>query len=164
MACLRTELLAQGSFEEGVDITWNRVVDCIREWPNRSTNFWLNDFPHGSCEVTSWIIGQILLDYGFGDWTLVYGMIDTDQRPDMSWGGHEWLEFTDEEGRYFAIDATWNQFPWGAEPILMTVTPPAAELYTTNMRRHLASAKLQWFEHDVYTSPLAYVRQALRGC
>lgn len=148
-------------FVTQVEAIWHAVVEKLEQFPDKEANIWLRDFPKGSCEVTSWVIGRVLLKLGFGDWTLVYGSVDTEKFPNLTWGGHEWLEFTRDDGVFYSLDATAHQFSWAGPPFLMRGVSPLKEIYSVSRRQHLSSEMQQWFEHDLMALPLKYVEREL---
>lgn len=61
-------------FEEQIIEVMHEVIGALREYDGRAENYWLKNFPHGSCNVTSWVIGSLLLELGYedyGQWFLV---------------------------------------------------------------------------------------------
>ena len=148
-------------FESQVEVVWHSAVDSLLQFPQRSENGFLMQFPGGSCELASWVIGQLLLQLGFGDWTLVFGANDTDVRPELGWGGHEWLEYTAGDGQHYTLDATAHQFEWIPAPFFIRGPSPLRAIYTTSRREHLSSEMPAWFKHDLFARPLAHVRAQL---
>ncbi|MET7372535.1 hypothetical protein [Micromonospora arida] len=66
-------------------------------------------FPHGSCGDVCELLGQFLIDSGFGEWRYCSG-----QRDD-SFFTHAWLE---RDG--LILDITADQFPDIDQPVLLT--------------------------------------------
>jgi hypothetical protein len=149
------------SFAAQVEGVWHAVAEKLQEFPDRATNAWLKDFPNGSCEITSWVLGRVLLELGFGDWTLVYGWVDSEQYPDIPLGGHEWLEYTHHDGVLYSLDATANQFRWAGPAFLIEGVSPLKKVFSTSTRQHLSSENQHWYEHDLMALPLAYVEREL---
>ncbi|SFS17467.1 hypothetical protein SAMN04487846_3565 [Microbacterium sp. cf046] len=94
------------------------VTAQLRQYPGRSDNDWLRNFPHGSCSVTSYAVGRLLLERYGEQWLLV-------SRSGYGTSTHTWLVRDAGEGQEAAIDATLHQFTdlarepfigWGASP------------------------------------------------
>lgn len=150
-------------FEEQVTGVWKAAVECLLRFPEREQNFWLQQFPVGSCELTSWIIGRLLLQLGFGDWTLYFGMVDTDAYPERGWGGHQWLELRRANGDFYSLDPTPHQFRDGPEPFLIRGESPLKAIYRTSLRVHPSSEVQTWYSQDLFALPLVFVFSELLG-
>jgi hypothetical protein len=94
------------------------VIAHLLTYPGRSENPWLRNFPEGSCSITSFAVGRLLLERYGQQWLLVSGASE-----DAS--THTWLVRDESAGATASIDATLHQFPdlgeeafvgWGPSP------------------------------------------------
>lgn len=96
----------------------------------------LADFPRGSCGDTCELLGQFLMDSGFGEWLYCSG-----QR-DEPFYTHAWLE---REG--WILDITADQFDEVHEPVLLTQDHSWHARYLPFAGHRIAN--LDWFlGHD----------------
>jgi hypothetical protein len=45
-----------------VEYSWRRAIKILLTIPNIEEIFWLRKFPSGSCDITAFVIGNILAD------------------------------------------------------------------------------------------------------
>lgn len=136
------------------------ALAALRTFPAEG-NYWLRHFPRESCELASWVVGSMLLELGYGDWTLVAGLIDSDEGLTLRSGGHAWLELRVESEIVFSLDATANQFSeWAIEPFVVAGRSPLARFFTLNRRQNLISQPLEWHLDRFHMPPLTHVRNA----
>lgn len=151
-------------FAEQVETLWRATIAALLTYPDRDQNYWLKSFPRESCELSAWVIGSMLLDYEYGDWTLVCGSIDTDKSTSRRTGAHAWLELRDQGQVCFSLDATADQFPeWCTEPFLVEGASLLTHHFTDNYRASLISEPLEWHRDRFHLPPLEFVRASIRG-
>jgi hypothetical protein len=103
------------------------VTAQLLQYPGRSENYWLRNFPKGSCSVTSYAIGRLLLERYGEQWLL-------ESRSGYGGSSHTWLVRDAGEGHEAAIDATLHQFTELAhEPFIGWGTSPADQYFPDHM-------------------------------
>lgn len=151
-------------FAEQVSEVMTASIAALRAYPSEG-NYWLLYFPRESCELASWVVGSMLLELGFGDWTLVSGMIDSEDGLTHRSGSHVWLELREEGEVAFSLDATADQFPeWAAAPFVLAGLSPLAQFFTMSRRQNLISQPLEWHLDKFHAPPLAHVRGLVLAC
>ncbi|WP_159068815.1 hypothetical protein [Nocardiopsis alba] len=137
------------------------VLSKLRTFPAED-NYWLRDFPRGSCSVASWAVGSILRELGFGDWTLISGAAD--QMEDaQGWSPtHVWLELREDGRTLFSLDATADQFPqWESEPFVVEGESPLGQHFFLSRQETLVSQPWERMRDPLHTLPLEHVRRSL---
>lgn len=148
-------------FTEQVSEVMAAAIAALRGYPSEG-NYWLLHFPRESCELASWVVGSLLLELGFGDWTLVSGTIDSEQGLTHRSGSHVWLELRSDDEVAFSADATADQFPeWAGQPFVVHGPSPLARFFTMDRRQNLISEPLEWHLDRFHAPPLAHVRDSV---
>lgn len=124
-------------------------------------NIWLRDFPRGSCNVTSWLLGTILLELGYetyGQWVLVSRLTDREQ--DLIYDvSHVWLELRDRDRAIYSVDPTAHQFPeWAPEPFVVEGESPLAQYFASKVSEKLVRHTHSRETDQLFLQPLAHVR------
>lgn len=150
-----------GEFTVQVMNLANLSVQALRRYPAEG-NYWLANFPQESCEVTSWVVGSILRDHGYGDWTIVSGMTSPDQSPKAPHRRHVWLELRNGRVIQYSLDLTAQQFPeLATEPLFTPGHSPIAHNFSLNRRHNPISRPRPWHLDRFHTPPLEFVREQL---
>ncbi|MFE2867717.1 hypothetical protein [Embleya sp. NPDC059259] len=144
-----------------VERCWRDTLDLLLAWPERDACFWLRRFPRGSCDISSYVIANVLHDRGLGTWWLFTGSFDD---PHAGQFGHTWCEYRpggqSSPAMYF-IDASLGQFPdLGRQPTAGPGTSPARQRFAR--RRHdeqIGRLPDHWAKSDDVRA-LAHVRSA----
>ncbi len=148
-------------FAEQVRAVMTATLDALRDCPSEG-NYWLLHFPRESCELASWVLGSMLLELEYGDWTLVSGMIDSEGGYTDRRGSHVWLELRQGDEVLFSVDATADQFPeWASHPFVASGASSLARYFRDSRRWNLISQPLEWHLDKFHQPPLEYVRSVL---
>lgn len=136
-------------------LAW-QVDVAIFELPGRATNYWLKDYPTDSCSNVSYIMGHVLAEYGFGDWTWVEGSNEASY-------GHTWLELREYGAAepLWSLDSTAHQFAGFERPFLVRGPSPLAETYSNDTKAHRISLLPRCFRLSAYVESLDGVRAIL---
>jgi hypothetical protein len=92
----------------------------------------MNTFPRNCCTVSSFVLGHLLQNRGFGTWHIVNGSAGVTKN-------HDWLESS--EG--LLVDATPHQFNFGIEPFVTMGSSPLEGLFPRKQNIELS----EWNEH-----------------
>lgn len=150
-------------FLEQVGEVMAALLTELRKFPPEG-NPSLSEFPHGSCSVTSWVIGSMLRDLGFGDWTLVSGMEDAEENLWNFPQSHVWLELRENEITHFSLDATAGQFSeWKNGPFAAKGESTLALRFSCKIGETLISQPEGWHSDEYHARPLEYVRRSIFG-
>lgn len=123
--------------------------------PDRAENYWLSQFPKEACSNMSFILGHLLLENGYGDWTYVEASSE-----DAFF--HAWLELRDEGGVVeWVLDATAHQFKEFSEPFLYKGLSPLRVIYFNGTEQHLTSALPDIFHRPEFIKSLLDVKKVL---
>jgi hypothetical protein len=145
--------------DRAVDESLAALKDC-----RASTSLWLKDFPLNSCDIASFVIGNVLLDRDLGDWTYVNGAASPDVIP-RSWlgpAGHTWLELRRGPSTLFFIDVTVRQFKlFGSAPLSGVGHNSAASTFVNERKEDPVSRIPLWRTYPVYHDALTEVRATL---
>ena len=113
------------------------VSELILRYPERESNPWLKNYPHGSCSVSSYAIGRLLLERHGELWLLKSG--GTSSR------SHTWLIRYNTPDRPAAIDATLHQFKdIATEPFIGPGLSPAEKHFPSGSTVHVGLANEYW--------------------
>lgn len=117
------------------------VSELILRYPERESNPWLKNYPHGSCSVSSYAIGRLLLERHGELWLLKSGS--------SSFGSHTWLVRYNTPDRPAAIDATLHQFKdIATEPFIGLGLSPAEEHFPSRSPVHVGLANNCWHHRE----------------
>lgn len=146
--------------ERSIRDTVNLAVDCLISIPDRHRHPFLADFPTGSCDVASFVIGHLLTDRSLGEWHVVTYESAGSQGQSAR---HTWLELPNPSGEIlFTVDATLHQFSeLSSSPYIDGGRSPALRRFTTCINNE-AFTKLsegRWLK-PMFSEPLEHVRSA----
>ncbi|MCP1413688.1 hypothetical protein J3D46_002954 [Paenarthrobacter sp. A20] len=135
-------------------VAW--VSDALQAMPDREQQFFLKEFPTGSCDIASFVIGHVLTDLRVGTWRVV-----TYETTVGRTTRHTWLELaTSPEEAPFTIDATIHQFrDLTASPFVGYGRSPAQLRFSRLLTSESFSALSEGrWDKPMFTDPLMYVR------
>lgn len=140
------------------------VNECVQAITSKKfeNGTWVDNFPHGSCEITSVAIGRRLLELGYGDADLVNYQSNSEDGYFPQFQNHVWLELPLGNGEYISIDATAHQFAHLTDAPVVTLGPsPLRAAFKKQVWRRKISDPQSWHSDKYHAPILKYVSDQL---
>ncbi|ROR80042.1 hypothetical protein SAMN06295974_1937 [Plantibacter flavus] len=119
------------------------------------------NYPAGSCGITSYTVGMVLLDRGLNDGDGQWFLVDTnDSGPETA--THTWLEYRIGTEAVYSVDPSIGQFPGIRKtPWVGRGTSPAAKRFTGRWPLQPVKTADQEWAKPSYLESLQRVRERL---